>query len=98
MSSLNQLESPKIPHFNLCIGATFRVKGKTYIVTGLSWKAKSDKVDVIYFCSCEITYKSAILGDKVFKKPAQELYGLLNTGELEGLGWRELPANFVGSV
>jgi hypothetical protein len=86
--------------FNLCIGCVFKVKGKTYIINGLSFKYNGgDFTHTEYnFSACEMTYKSVIMGEKIYKKPAQEMSRLLEEGKLDVIGWRELPSNFSGSI
>lgn len=96
MSSLNLIENQKKTRFNLCIGTVFKVKGKSYLITGISFTRQEP--NTFHFAACEMTYKSVIMGEKIYKKPAQEMYGLLDTDELEVIGWRELPANFSGSA
>lgn len=82
--------------FNLCIGTVFKVKGKSYLITGISFTGQEP--NAYHFAACEMTYKSVIMGEKIYKKPANDMVGLLESGEMDVLGWRELPANFTGSA
>lgn len=99
MSSSNLIESQRKTRSNLCVGCVFKVKGKTYIINGISFSYKDREFNPkeFHFSACEMTYKSAIMGEKIYKKPAQEMGRLLEDGELDVIGWRELPANFAGS-
>jgi len=81
-------------HFSL--GTIFEVKKKQFIVTGIDIKHMEQ--ENIYFCPCEMTFKSVIMGDKIYKKPAQEMYRLRDEGEATYVGFREFPSHFLDSL
>ena len=86
--------------FRFSIGTIFSVKGKEYMVISISNKIIEDDwaPDTIYFCDAEMTYKSVILGNKIYKKPAQELDRLRNEGVATYVGVREFPDYFVNQM
>lgn len=83
--------------FRFSIGTIFNVKGKEYIVISISNKFLDGdwKPDTIYFCDAEMTYKSVIVGNKIYKKPAQELDRLRTEGVATYVGVREFPEYFL---
>ena len=83
--------------FRFSIGTIFEVKGKGYMVISITNKVLDGELKpyTIHFCPAEMTYKSVILGDKIYKKPAQELDRLRDEGVATYIGVREFPDHFV---